>query len=156
MADIDASVKTFVEIAQRQDRMTHAAVVIAAAAILDNQLERALKRAMRPLSKKQYARLFDSFGPLSNFAGKIVMAYALEIIPDETYAELEKIRVIRNVFAHATSVLHLESSEVKGVFISLRRPDTASTKPVQIFLDCVKVIDEHLDAYLARTAEPSA
>jgi DNA-binding MltR family transcriptional regulator len=135
--------------------MTHSAIVIAATAALDLQLERVLTRAMRPLSKKQYKRLFDAFGPLSSFAGKILMAHALGIISADMYRELEKLRAIRNQFAHTTAVLHLESIEVKDLFLALKRPSTPSTKPAMIFIECVKVIDDYLDAYLAKSAESS-
>ncbi len=44
--------------APRQPTLTHAGVVIATTAILDNLLEHALKRAMIPLSNEFYGRLF--------------------------------------------------------------------------------------------------
>jgi DNA-binding MltR family transcriptional regulator len=136
--------------------MTHSGIVIATAAILDNQLERALKRAMRPLSNNMYERLFDSFRPLSSFSSKIVMAYALGIISADLYEELEKIRQIRNQFAHSSGVLHLGSPEIESMFLTLKRPSTVSKTPAEVFLACAKVIDDHLEAYLARPVEPSA
>jgi DNA-binding MltR family transcriptional regulator len=155
MTDIDTAIKTLVEGILHQNRMTHSGIVIAAAAILDNQLERALKRAMRPLSNNMYERLFDSFRPLNSFSSKIVMAYALGIISVDLYEELEKIRHIRNQFAHSSGILHFGSPEVEPMFLALKRTSTVSKTSVEVFVACVKAIDDHIDAYLARPVEPS-
>jgi DNA-binding MltR family transcriptional regulator len=135
--------------------MTHSGIVIAAAAILDNQLERALKRAMRPLSNNMYERLFDSSRPLNSFSSKIIMAHALGIISVDLYEELEKIRHIRNQFAHSSGFLHFGSPEIEPMFLTLKRPSTVSKTSAEVFIACVKVIDDHIDAYLARPVEPS-
>jgi hypothetical protein len=74
MVDIDEALKNFVEAVRFQSQRTHAGVAIAAAAILDSQLEQAIKRALRPMPQKLYDRLFDSFQPLGSFSSKIIMA----------------------------------------------------------------------------------
>jgi DNA-binding MltR family transcriptional regulator len=157
MADFDlhTSIRNLFEGIQHQSRMSHSGIVIALAAILDNQLERALKRAMRPLSNNMYERLFESFRPLSSFSSKIVMAYALGMISLELYEELEKIRHIRNEFAHSSGVLHLGSPEIEPMFLTLKRPGTEFKTSVEVFLASAQVIDDHLEAYLARPVEPS-
>jgi len=155
MADIDLKtlIRNLFEGIEHTNRMTHSGIVIAIAAILDNQLERALKRAMRPLSNTMYDRLFGSFRPLSSFSSKIVMAYALGIIPLELYEELEKIRHIRNEFAHSSGVLHFGSPEIEPMFLRLKRPSGEFKTREEVFLACAEVIDNHLDAYLARPIE---
>jgi DNA-binding MltR family transcriptional regulator len=155
MADIDTAIKTLAEGMRHLNRMTHSGIVIAAAAILDNQLERALKRAMRPLSNNMYERLFDSSRPLNSFSSKIIMAHALGIISVDLYEELEKIRHIRNQFAHSSGFLHFGSPEIEPMFLTLKRPSTVSKTSAEVFIACVKVIDDHIDAYLARPVEPS-
>jgi hypothetical protein len=107
MADVDlgTAVRNFHEAVRRQDRRTHTGVVLTTVAILDNQLERALKKAMKPLSKRLYGELFETFKPLGSFFGKIIMARALGIITIDIYTELEKIRSIRNAFAHSSKLL---------------------------------------------------
>jgi hypothetical protein len=62
-------------------RTMHTGVVLQCAAVLENNLERAFKKKMRPLSKKMEKRLYDSYGPVSTFAAKIDFAFAFEIIP---------------------------------------------------------------------------
>jgi len=136
--------------------MTHAGVVIATAAILDAELERALKRAMLPMSNKMYGRLFASFRPLNSFSSKIVMAYALGVITKEVYGELEKIRALRNAFAHSSSLLHFESSEIAPLFAALKHPRRATTKPAVVFVECAKVIEQSLQEYLRRMDERSS
>jgi len=153
MVDIETAAKNLIEVFQRQSKMTHSGIVISSAAILDLQLERALKTAMRPLSKKIYERLFESFGLLSSFASKIVMAYALGIITKEIYDELEKIRHIRNEFSHSSKLLDFESKEIAPKFLALKKPQTTKGGPSEIFLQCVTVIDVFLDAYLLRMGE---
>lgn len=51
MVDIGKAVDNLARGLVHQRRMTHSGIVIATAAILDAQLERALKRAMQPLSR---------------------------------------------------------------------------------------------------------
>jgi len=156
MIDIETATKNLIEGIRHSNRMTHAGVVIAAAAILDNQLELALKKGMKPLSKEMYNRLFDSsFGPLSSFANKILMAFAFGILTKEIYDELEKIRHIRNEFAHSSKVLNFESKEIAPKFSTLKKLHTTKKDPAEIFMTCVSVIDEFLEAYLERMGEPN-
>jgi DNA-binding MltR family transcriptional regulator len=133
--------------------MTHAGVVIATTAILDNLLEHALKRAMVPLSNEFYGRLFGSFRPLESFSSKIVMARALGIITSDVFEEFEKIRKLRNAFAHSPDLLHFESKEIAPLFAALQRPKAATGPPPVVFMNCAKALEEALDAYLQRMGE---
>jgi hypothetical protein len=156
MADLDFApvVKSFKESLLHQSRMTCSAVVLASTAILNSQLEKALKKTMRQLPNKLYERLFETFGaPLNSFFSKIVMARALGVITDEVYDELEKIRLIRNRFAHTSVVLNFESDEIAPIFQTLKRPQKAAAKTnlSQVFLDCVTVIHDELEVYATKT-----
>jgi len=155
MTDLGKAFDDFARALIHQRHMTHSGIVIATAAILDVQLERALKRGMQPLSKGLYERLFDSFRPLSTFSSKIIMAYALGIVSVEIFEELEKIRRIRNAFAHSSEILNFSSPQIIPIFRSLRIPDTKETGTEAIFMACVKVIDNALEEYLARMEERS-
>jgi len=64
---------------------THAAVVVTGAAILDAELERCIKTKCRTLNNKMSKRLFGYPGPLSSFAARIDVAYALEITTNEIH-----------------------------------------------------------------------
>lgn len=153
--DFSTAVRNLFEGIRHQSRMTHSGIVLASAAILDNGLERALKRAMIPLPQKLYERLFESsHGPLREFASKILMARALDIITIDIYHELEKIRHIRNDFAHSSKVLTFESEEIAPKLLALKKRKTPKTDPSVLFVDCVAVINEFLEAYLVRMSEP--
>jgi DNA-binding MltR family transcriptional regulator len=153
MTDIGTAITNLLTDIQRQSQMTHAGVVIASTAILDNLLEHALKRAMIPLSTEFYGRLFGSFRPLQSFSSKIVMARALGIITKEVYEELEKIRQLRNAFAHSPDLLHFESKEIAPLFAALKRGDAATGRPAVVFLKYAKVVEQAIDSYLERTGE---
>lgn len=130
-------------------RRTHSGLAIVIAAILDNKLELCLKRAIRPMPKRLYAELFDPMRALGSFASKITMAYALNIITRDIYSDLEKIRKIRNAFAHSPDILDFESESIAPLFARLKRSVQAKAdRPDLQFLECVTPIDEALDAYL--------
>jgi hypothetical protein len=151
-ADISTLVKNFTDGISRMRRMTDSSVVLAAAAILDNRLEIALKKSMKPQSKTLYKRLFESpDAPLNTFSSKIIMARALDIITVEIFLDLEKIRCIRNKFAHSADVLHFESREIAPLFLSLKKPNTTHKNPAVMFMAYVNVINDALKAYLGST-----
>jgi hypothetical protein len=70
--------------------MTHAAVVVTAAAILDQTLERAIKTQLPGLTKALSKKIFEDFGPLHSFSAKIDMAHALGITNDLFILSLER------------------------------------------------------------------
>ena len=57
--------------------------------------------------------MFNGFGPLSSFSGKIKLSYRLGLISKEEYNKLEIFRSIRNKFAHIISGCSFESKDVK-------------------------------------------
>jgi len=81
------------------------AVALTVGARLDAALEGALLAKMRKLSEAQRTNLFDGYGPLSSFAAKIDVGYALNNFDDALYADLTVIRKIRNAFAHPQAKL---------------------------------------------------
>jgi DNA-binding MltR family transcriptional regulator len=135
-------------------KRSHSGYVITAAAILDSQLERALKKAMNPLSKKTYERIFETFGPLSSFASKILIAYAFGIISAEIYGKLEKLRKLRNTISHSSEILDLESNEIAPLLSALDKTPQTKTDSLKVFMACFREIDAALDAYLTGAGEP--
>jgi hypothetical protein len=87
-----------------------------AAILMATNVENALQSALAGLMwirKGQNRKLFGINAPVGSFANKITLAYALEIIGDETYTNLELIRGIRNAFAHAKQPIDFDSSQIK-------------------------------------------
>lgn len=86
------------------------------------------------------------------------MAYALSVIDLDTYRELEKIRKIRNIFAHTDELLNLHSEKIAPLYGQLKRPAHVTyfeTHRDRAFLECVGSVDKVLDAYLVKTGERS-
>ena len=67
---------------------------------------------MRKLSNNRERDLFEGFGPLAGFSGKIEIAYALGLLNDKARSDLTIIKQIRDKFAH----------EVLGVEWSFTHP----------------------------------
>ena len=96
-----------------------------AAILLATNVENALQIALLRMFKtrKDQARgLFGSNSPLGTFANKIQMAYALDIFGDETKANLDIIRTVRNAFAHAKIPIKFETPQVKNACAHLHIP----------------------------------
>jgi hypothetical protein len=130
-------------------RHTHASVVMTTVAILEYQLERALKTTLHHLNASMNKRLFEGYGPLSTFAAKIDVAYVLNTISKDTYDELIKIKAIRNKMAHSRTSLSLDVDPMRPLFDKLKRPpgDTSKTYS-EAFMRCGLVISDSIEQYL--------
>jgi DNA-binding MltR family transcriptional regulator len=121
------------------------------ASILDNALELAILTKMHHLSRDIKDRIFDGYGPLSNFAAKIAIAYALEIIPRELYDSLRIINKVRVRFAHSKHFLSFQDPEISAIIDSLPSLDLAIADRKERYL---KKIGE-IKAYLEGITKPS-
>ncbi len=140
--------KTIAEGFIHSQRMSHAGIVVTAAAILDQALEEAIKTKLPTLGKKLSKKIFEDFGALSSFSAKIDIAYALDILSEPIYVELQKIRKIRNTFSHSRKILSLDTEPVKSLFYELKRPEGVTGNYAEQFMACILVIDDFLELYL--------
>ena len=86
---------------------------ILAAAGVEDGLEYAIENQfMRGLSKTEFRTIFDSDDMLGTFGAKIKMGHALRVYGDITQADLNCIKDIRNVFAHAKMKLDFSHPHV--------------------------------------------
>lgn len=142
--DIDLGVlrKNMFEAADRADRWAHATIVLTGVQELNSALEESIKKVICPMSKKKYEeKLFAVYRPLSTLAAKITMARALGLVSSETYDELEKVRAIRNEFAHSDSLENnLERGSIAPIYASLRKHEKHSHRPEVVFLECLNAI----------------
>jgi hypothetical protein len=99
-----------------------AATVLKTITIFEDVLQDCLQGCMRPLTSKIRARLFEGYGPISTFAAKVDVAYALNLLNDEDYADLQTIRKIRNTFAHSREVMGFEKREIDEMVSRMRKP----------------------------------
>jgi hypothetical protein len=86
-------------------------VVILASSYLEKYLEEYLTKKL--VDDKSVSKLFEGYGPLSTFAAKIDIAFAIGLLPRHVFVDLRTIRKIRNLFAHEPDTLNFESSRVK-------------------------------------------
>jgi hypothetical protein len=88
------------------------AVAIIGASIIERALKDAILSRFVSLNEDDQNRLFnyENKGPLADFGARTITARALGLFGADTFEDLEKIRTIRNLFAHAT-ILHKFSDE---------------------------------------------
>lgn len=88
--------------------------VLLGAAILEQRLAELFCFTFKTndISRKIADSIFDSNGPLSTFSSKIKLAYALGYIDRLAYEDLEKIRKIRNEFAHTAKAVDFLQNDI--------------------------------------------
>ena len=104
------------EVTQGTDR----AAALALGTLVEDALELALRRAMRPLSRDEDDGLFGADAPAGTFSAKTKLAYALQLIDATARSDINYIREIRNAFAHTRMGLTFQTEEVKNVCFLLR------------------------------------
>jgi len=78
------------------------AAALVLASITDNLLEFAIRLNFVSLSEKRFNVLFrNPTAPLSSFSAKIAVGHALGLYGEEFRSQLDRLRGIRNAFAHA-------------------------------------------------------
>ncbi len=98
--------------------MSDRAAAIIAATRLDDELKKAIGRRLMA-STDGHAELFGPDHPLGSFSSRIRIAAALGAIGATTRSDLNWIRHIRNVFAHAQTSVHFETPEVRDACLQL-------------------------------------
>jgi hypothetical protein len=98
-------------------------VVLVAVALVEQLLEDAiLCRCVRqyeeqPLRDKLFGGTPESGGALTTFAAKITMGHALGLYGNHVRQDLDRLRKIRNVFAHAKTKLSFTSPAIKDALV---------------------------------------
>jgi hypothetical protein len=104
------------------------AAILAAAGVEDG-LEFAIEHQfMRGMSETEFRTIFDSDDMLATFGAKIKMGHALRLYGDITQADLNCIKDIRNVFAHAKINLDFSNELVVDACKQLQGPYGPSTE----------------------------
>ena len=94
----------FVTILSEMNDVSDRAAAIVSASFVENNLALALIAIFRRLRNEEEKHIFENRGILSDFAGKIVLGYAIEIYESLAKLDLDNIRRIRNKFAHDLEV----------------------------------------------------
>ena len=88
----------------------------------ENSLRIAIERKLAIAEKHRTMLFEEEASPLRDFAAKIRMGYAIGLFGEETKKNLDMIRVIRNVFAHAPSPVNFSTVEIKDACALLKMP----------------------------------
>jgi DNA-binding MltR family transcriptional regulator len=127
------------------NKNAEAGVVLVTIATVDEWLEKLLLAGMREgLSNEVVKRIFGSYGPLYEFASKVDIAYALDLIDMETLDSLRVLKDIRNAFAHTRELLHFESERISKLCQKLPgwKQGTNNRELFdRIAVECLKKID---------------
>lgn len=102
--------------------------------ILDEKLAILLRSFL--VKGKVSEDLFEFRQPLGAFSDRIKLAYALGLLTDFEFQDLEIIRKIRNEFAHGLHGLSLADPNVKsmcGSFVILKKYQIDDTDPKSLF-----------------------
>jgi hypothetical protein len=99
----------FKEISTQSDR----GVAITASAFLEYILQWLIEAAWPPISKHTRERLFEgSNAPLGTFSAKIELGFAMDLYGSSARADLDRIRSIRNRFAHSMHPIDFTDDEI--------------------------------------------
>ncbi len=96
------------EILAQSDR----GAAIIACGVLAEYLEHGISAKFRNISRRLRDKIFEGYGPLSTFASRVDLAYALDVISEPVYKDLLIIKTIRNQFAHSTNPIDFCSPEI--------------------------------------------
>lgn len=88
---------------------------IMAATPLEDGLQDLILVRMVVLSRRDEDALFAGEGPLSRFASRIKLAFSLGLIGEKTRRDLDRIREIRNAFAHARRHISFLTPEISNI-----------------------------------------
>jgi DNA-binding MltR family transcriptional regulator len=119
-------------------------IATVAAAPLDASLEGALLTKFRQLSNVMKDRLFDrgGYAPLANFASKIDVAYALDLISKETYDTLRLINRVRVAFAHSKKLIDFNDPEISPLLSNLKLNANIRSMKHRFSAKCKEVEDQ--------------
>jgi hypothetical protein len=95
------------------DHMDGRAAALILSALIDNTLEYVIRARFVPLNKSNFDALFrNPTAPLSSLSAKIALAHAMGIVGDELRIQLNRLRSIRNAFAHAMVSVSFDDPEI--------------------------------------------
>jgi hypothetical protein len=97
-------------------------IALVGGAMVERALEEAIHFRFGKLSKKQFEGIFAETGLLGSFSAKITIAQAMKILGNETKSDLNCVKDIRNIFAHAQRPLTFRTKRIVELCHSLKIP----------------------------------
>jgi hypothetical protein len=105
------------------------AAILMGAALIENVLRTVIQNRMIELSETEQENLFGRDAPLSSFSGLIRIGYAFGYFDDVVKRDLDRLREIRNIFAHSQRAIGFQTPAVKNAISGF------SPKAVRPYLD---------------------
>lgn len=100
------------------------AAAILAAAILENRLEGALRRALRDHRKNAnttvHGLMFDGMGPLKTFSAKINLGLMIGLYGSGAWNDLDSVWLLRNHFAHESGMRDFSVAKARSRSMNLK------------------------------------
>jgi DNA-binding MltR family transcriptional regulator len=124
---------------------SHRSFAIISSARAERALERTLIAHFPKLDAYTFEMLASRAGPLSSFFSKIHLAFALGLLDSKTRNNLEIIRKIRNVFAHAPKAVSFQTSLIVKECHKLTVSKPADTTSQTFGLACVDAVNFLID-----------
>ena len=107
---------------------------IIGATIIERVFESVLSTHFRQLGSDDYDRIFyGDRAPLGTLSAKSRIAYALNLCTKQVREETDRIREIRNAFAHALRPLDFETQEICNLCAHLRLAPEAANEGISGF-----------------------
>jgi hypothetical protein len=113
------------ELAQLMDEIntgSDRAMAIVTAVMIENALADAIQARFVRLSTEDRAAIFEGMAPLSSFSSKIKVGFAPGIYVKRIRHDLDRVREIRNAFAHSRRPISFETPAIRTVCESLWFP----------------------------------
>ena len=120
------------EFADTMRAESHRGCVLIACHVLDIALQRKIRTKLvrrRAVLKRAVIPLFEPTRPLSSFWAKIQLAYALNLLDDWVYNDLEVIRGIRNSLAHSHGLFSFDTPDVQQLLYRWKKPGAGLVIP---------------------------
>jgi DNA-binding MltR family transcriptional regulator len=92
-------------------------------AMIEIELDKLLQRFFKKSDGEIWDRLSAENAPLDTFHRKIIMGWALGLYSDHTMDHLNKIRLVRNAFAHSKIVIDFDDPTILHELRSAKLPD---------------------------------
>jgi DNA-binding MltR family transcriptional regulator len=143
----------FVEVLDELEKDGPRGAVLIGHALLENLMMRVLQSRMIDLSKDEQDRLFGGIGPLASMGSRVRIAYAFGIIGKPARDSLNRLRELRNLFAHSGHKIGFDHPRVVEICRSLI-PDEKDTEPRRVFISALKALIVHLTDTISPDATP--
>ena len=133
-----------------------------AGAVAENALESIIRVHLVPMSKTKLDELFAAEGVLSSFSAKIKIAFALGFIDPPLRDHFDKMREIRNAFAHAKIAIDFKNPIIRRACVGLLdSKDGKKIEPRALYTNscyllmhaCGMVLERHNKGALRRPVE---